>query len=81
MTKNKKDKFSSKSYVRFSTIAIQMGIIIAAGALGGQWLDEKQENDFPIWTLLLTLFSIFASLYQIIREVIKMGKDEDDSKR
>ncbi|WP_417265579.1 AtpZ/AtpI family protein [Brumimicrobium sp.] len=80
MDKKKKNVSQGKTYIRFSGIAIQMGVIIAAGALGGQWLDEKQGNDFPIWTLVLTLFAIFASLYKVIREVIKMGKDEDDSK-
>jgi len=80
MHKKKKNVSQGKTYIRFSGIAIQMGVVIAAGALGGQWLDEKQGNDFPIWTLVLTLFAIFASLYKVIREVIKMGKDEDDSK-
>lgn len=80
MDKRKKNVSQGKTYIRFSGIAIQMGVVIAAGALGGQWLDEKQGNDFPIWTLVLTLFAIFASLYKVIREVIKMGKDEDDSK-
>jgi hypothetical protein len=54
-----------------------MGILVAAAAFGGQWLDEKQGNETPIWTLVLFLISIFASLYQIIREVIKMGKNND----
>lgn len=76
----KKDKGRIKNYIRFSGIGIQMGIIITAGALGGQWLDTKQENNFPTWTLVLTLLAIFASLYLIIREVIKMGKEDDDTK-
>ncbi|HLV40765.1 MAG TPA: AtpZ/AtpI family protein [Brumimicrobium sp.] len=80
MSKDKKGKSTGNPYIRFSSIAIQMGVVITAGALGGDWLDEKQENSFPIWTLVLTLFAIFASLYQIIREVIKMGKDEDNNK-
>lgn len=69
------------NYVKFSGVAIQMGVVITLAALGGDWLDEKQENEFPIWTLILTLIAIFGSLYQIIRAVIKMGKDEDSSKR
>jgi uncharacterized membrane protein len=80
MDEDKNDKPRVKAYVRFSSIGIQMGIVIVLGALGGQWLDETQGNDFPIWTLVLTLIAIFISLYQVIREVIKMGKDEDDSK-
>lgn len=67
------------NYVKFSGIALQMGIVITIAALGGDWLDEKQENEFPIWTLVLTLVAIFGSLYQIISAVIKMGKDNDDS--
>ncbi|WP_199223403.1 AtpZ/AtpI family protein [Brumimicrobium oceani] len=74
------DKKRVGNYVKFSGIAIQMGVLITLAALGGNWLDEKQKNEFPIWTLVLTLVAIFGSLYQIIREVIKMGKDEDDSK-
>lgn len=70
-----------KNYIRYSNMALQMGIVITAGALGGNWLDEKQQNDFPIWTLVLTLIAIFGSLFQIIRSVIKMSNDEDNSER
>lgn len=78
MKKKVENRKQVKNYIRFSGIGIQMGVIITAGALGGQWLDERQENEFPIWTLVLTLFAIFASLYLIIKEVIKMGKNDDD---
>ena len=52
-----------------------MAILVTA--FGGRCLDEKQGNETPIWTIVLILFSIFASLYQIIREVIKIGKEND----
>jgi hypothetical protein len=65
------------TYLKFTSIGLQMAILVTAAAFGGRWLDEKQENETPIWTLVLILLSIFASLYQIIREVIKMGKDND----
>tara|TARA_B100000508_G_scaffold75230_1_gene58655 strand:+ start:127600 stop:127830 length:231 start_codon:yes stop_codon:yes gene_type:complete len=76
MTKPDNTKERLKNYLKFSTIAIQMGVLITAAALGGDWLDDAQQNEFPVWTLILTLIAIFASLYQIIREVIKMGKDD-----
>lgn len=77
---NKEDgKRRIKNYIKFSSIALQMGIVIAAAALGGDWLDQKQENDFPVWTLVLTLIAIFGSLFQIIREVLKLNKDDDDA--
>lgn len=71
-----KTKKKFNNYLKFSSMAIQMGIVITACAFGGQWLDEKQGNHFPIWTLVLILFSIFGMLYKFIREVIKMGKED-----
>lgn len=76
----KKEDNPLRKYVRFSTVALQMGIVIAAGALGGRWIDQKQGDEFPLWTLILTLIAIFGSLFQVIREVIKMGK-EDEAKK
>ena len=70
----KSDRF--KNYLKFSSLAIQMGVLITLAALGGDWLDESQENEFPIWTLIFILLAIFGSLYQIIRAVIKMSKDD-----
>lgn len=79
--KIKKDhKKPVKNYIKFSGLALQMGGVITIAALGGDWLDGKQGNDFPVWTLVLTLLAIFGSLYQIISGVIKMGRDDDDSK-
>jgi membrane protein DedA with SNARE-associated domain len=74
---NDDGKQKVNTYLKFTSIALQMAILITAAAFGGRWLDEKQENEMPIWTLVLILIAIFASLYQIIREVIKMGKDND----
>lgn len=79
MKDKKEGKKRVKNYIKFTNIALQMGIVITAAALGGDWLDEYQENEFPIWTLVLTLIAIFGSLFQIIREVIKMSKDDDDT--
>lgn len=76
MDTDKKRKQRVKNYLKFSTIAIQMGALITAAALGGDWLDDYQDNEFPLWTLILTLIAIFASLFQIIREVSKMSKDD-----
>ncbi|MGM0478568.1 MAG: AtpZ/AtpI family protein [Bacteroidota bacterium] len=71
---NKQDRL--KNYLKFTTLAIQMGVLITAAALGGDWLDENQNNEFPVWTLVLTLVAIFASLFQVIREVSKMNRDD-----
>ncbi len=76
--KNKKDNKEIKGgfnkFVRFSTIAFEMAIIIAVGTYGGDWLDDYFEFDTPILTIILSLFSIFASLYLVIKQVNNANK-------
>jgi len=72
----KAKKNGYKKYLRFSGIAFQMGITILIGALGGQKLDSLQENESQVWTIILTLLAVFASMYIVIKEVIKLGKED-----
>ncbi|HTO38668.1 MAG TPA: AtpZ/AtpI family protein [Brumimicrobium sp.] len=75
--KDEEDKKNGyKKYLRFSGIAFQMGITILIGALGGQKLDSLQENESQVWTIILTLLAVFASMYIVIKEVIKLGKED-----
>lgn len=79
-----KEKDPSKknfsTFARFSTVGIQMGIIIAGFAWLGNFLDEKYNNETPWWTLGLTLFGVAAGLTLVIREAIKMSERNDDKK-
>lgn len=68
---------SYSKYVKFSMIGIQMGIIIGGFAYLGVYLDEKYENKTAWWTLGLSLFGVAASLYLLIKEVIKISKEND----
>ncbi|MBD79673.1 MAG: hypothetical protein CL840_12210 [Crocinitomicaceae bacterium] len=61
----------TKNYAKFSSLAFQMAIIIGGGTYLGNYLDEKAANEFPIWTLVLSLTSVAASLYYVIKEIIK----------
>lgn len=67
-----------KNYARFSGAAIQMGVIITASALFGSWLDDKYNPKGYLFTLILTLFGVFAAMYIIIKEVIKMSKEDEN---
>jgi len=62
---------------RFSTVGIQMGIIIAGCAWLGKLLDEKVNNKTPWYTLGLMLFGVGAGITLIIREAMN-SKQEDD---
>ncbi len=63
------DERSINKFIRFSSIAFEMGLIIAAGAIGGHRLDQYFEFEKPILTIVLSLFSIFAALYLVIKRV------------
>ena len=74
---SKKPSSSLNQYARFSGIAIQMGVIIGFSAWGGQKLDEHFNLSKPYLTIVCSLLGVAFALYLIIREVIKMGKDNE----
>ena len=81
MKKNKRTSKKSKplnKYVKFSGMAIQMGITIALGAWGGQKLDEKFNTSSQPFTIILSLLAIGISMYMIIRDVINMQKQDEE---
>ncbi len=76
MEENKKKSGISK-FARFSGLGIQMGAIIAGFTWLGTFLDQKYATKTPWWTIGLSLFGVMAGLYLVIKEVIKMGKEDE----
>lgn len=76
MKSNKKPNGFSK-YARFSALGIQMGVIIGFFSWLGVYLDDKYQSETDWWTIGLSLFGVSAALYLIIREVIKLSKDNE----
>lgn len=75
MSPNKKNAPPDR-YLEFVNIAIQMGVIIAAGVFLGIWLDKKYPNEHSGFTIGFSLLGVFIALYQVIRKVIQMSKDD-----
>jgi hypothetical protein len=63
-------------YIKYSTMAFQMVVIIGAGVYLGRYLDEKYPRDFQVFTVLCSLLAVFLSIFQVIREVIKISKKQ-----
>lgn len=59
------------SFVQFSGIAFQMLGTIGLGVYAGMKLDAWQNNRRPVWTIVLSLTAIGASLYLFIRQLTK----------
>lgn len=62
-------------FIRFTSVAFQMGGTIFLGNYLGQWLDVKYNKDYLETTI--TLLSVFISMYLVISQVIKVSKEDD----
>ncbi len=67
----KKATEKTTSFAQFSGIAFQMLGTIGLGVWAGLKLDEWQGNRRPLWTIVLALTAIGASLYLFIRQLTK----------
>lgn len=72
-----KEKKGISKFARFSALGIQMGVIIFLFTWLGTYLDDKYKTRTPWWTIGLSLFGVTAALWLVIKEVIKMGKDNE----
>jgi len=52
-------------------MAIQMALIIGLGCWGGYKLDQAYPTQYNVWTIVLSLISIFAALYVALKDFIK----------
>ncbi len=72
--KNQTTKFSK--YARYSSLVMQMGVIIAFFTWLGTYIDKKVKLESPWGTIILSLFGVFIGLYLVIRDVLKSSKDD-----
>jgi len=78
MPEKPKDKQPEKplnAYLKYSGLAIQMGVIIGLGAWGGTALDAHYHTRKPVFTIILSLLSIVIALYLVLRDFIKPKSD------
>lgn len=61
-------------FFKYGNLAIQMGVIIGLSTWGGQKLDEHYRNQTPVFTIVLSLLGIVASMYLALKDLIKPKK-------
>ena len=64
-----KKKNQLKSYAHYSSLVIQMAIIIVLGSCLGDYLDVKYSLDKPVYTIIFSLGSILLSLYYVFNKI------------
>ena len=71
--KRRKLRDSTNSYMKYSGLAIQMGVIILVGVYAGKALDERLDTA-PYLTVGFALLSIFAALYLSLKDLFTSTK-------
>lgn len=66
------EKKPLNEYLKYSGLAMQMGITIGLATWAGVSLDKYFDFEkVPVFTLVFVLLSIFASLYALIRQLTR----------
>lgn len=61
-------------FLKYSNMAIQMGLIIGLSAWGGKKLDAYFHNKTPVYTAVLSLVGVAAGIYMALKDFIKPKK-------
>lgn len=76
MSKNNLPKPQLNKFVRFTGIALQMGVTIYLGSKLGEWLDTKYTNEDGLYTKICTLVAVFVAMLSVIMQVTKLSKND-----
>lgn len=63
-------------WIELTNIPFQMGVVIFSLTYFGIWLDKKFSNERPIFTIILSITSVFVSLYNVIKQVKNLNKEK-----
>ncbi|MEM9297016.1 MAG: AtpZ/AtpI family protein [Bacteroidota bacterium] len=61
-------------FIRFTGLALQMGLTIYLGSLLGNYLDDTYSNKEGLYTKICTLSAVFLSIISVIRQVTRFQK-------
>ena len=72
--KNRKNLPSKglKDFARYTGMAFQMLGIILVTTWGGIKLDNLTEWETPVFTIVLSLLGVFAAIYVVVKDFIKL---------
>ncbi len=74
LSKQKKEKNNLEgglsAYFRYSTIAVEMVVIIVIASLGGVKLDKVAGTEY-VFTVILSLLGVAAAIWLVIRDAIR----------
>ena len=69
---NQNNKKQPNKYIKFTSIALQMGLTIYLGSKLGEWLDQKYNTTNQIYYKVVTLIVVAVAMFSVIYQVIKI---------
>jgi len=60
------------AWLVFSSLAIQIGVLMYAAVALGQYLDQKNAREKPWWTLGCCVFALLIIIRRIIQQTKKL---------
>jgi F0F1-type ATP synthase assembly protein I len=69
---NAKPPGNTNAILRYSGMAVQMGVTIGGGVWLGKWLDQRMATSKPWFTLALALFAVLIAMYNVIRDLNRL---------
>ena len=66
------NKKQPNKYIRFTSIALQMGLTIYLGSKLGEWLDQKYNTNNQIYYKVISLIAVGVAMFSVIYQVIKI---------
>lgn len=74
MEKQDEKKKLLENYAKYTTIALQMIVIILAGVFGGIQLDKLVNWETPVFTIILTILSVIFAIYYVTKDLLRTKK-------
>ena len=66
---NQKQEKRLNPYIRFTSVAFQMGATIYLGNLLGKWLDGKYNDGDKGFIVIMTLLGVGLSIYTVVKQL------------
>jgi len=67
-------KKQANDFIKYSSMAFQMGIIILGSTYGGVKLDKYLQWGFPVFTVVFAISSVVIALYQVLKGLSDSNK-------
>lgn len=75
---NERDKKPMAAYARYSSIGIQMLVIIGLGTFAGVKLDENYPNKHNLFTVVFSLVSVLIAIFYVVKRILAIAKEEKE---